>query len=131
MRQTSGEAKHSLKRVLIVVLAAIGVVFALKGHAQSEETPGHARWDYLAISDVSEVGRGNPPALKFSGVAELCYFGEAGCRKVKIEGGDKAAALSKVVSQLGNEGWEMVGDGPFPVGSVEVKSALFFKRRKS
>jgi hypothetical protein len=40
------------------------------------------------------------------------------------------SALAKAISKLGNDGWEMVGEGTlFPADSGDQK-VLYFKRRK-
>lgn len=122
--------------VLLTVLTAIAAAAASHAGAQSHKIDGARgseviRWEYAAISNVREIGRGAAtPNIRFTGEAELCYFQESGCKKLNIEGVSKVEALAKAMARLGEEGWELVGESPFPL-NVGSQGALFFKRPKS
>ncbi len=89
-----------------------------------------SQWEYAVISNITELGRGhNSSDMKFMGIAELCYVRESGCQALNIEGSDRVTALAKTMARLGNEGWEMVGESPFPFNNGN-QGALFFKRPK-
>lgn len=135
-----------MKRILMV-MAVVALVAALIGsaalskvsitqEAQARPLDDTGRtaarsWEYCIISNVSEVGENQkPPNIKFTGLAEVCYASDSGCHTFKIEGTTKADALAKAMAKLGNEGWEMVGESPFPVSAGD-RGALFFKRLKS
>lgn len=118
---------------LLVVLAAPSTPLSLTTQAQQvkERTAEWPKWEYAVITDVMEIGRGDAASnIKFMGVAELCYYQESGCQKLKIEGENKVAALAKAVAKLGDDGWEMVGESPFQLYSGD-HGALMFKRRKA
>ena len=96
------------------------------------------------------------------GIATICYFRNSGCRREEVifeltysdylkEGGAVAnqgesynrlfgaparateSALSKAITKLGEDSWEMVGDGriDFASGGDNNVRAIYFKRRTS
>ncbi len=87
------------------------------------------RWEYAIISRVTESGVGAPPDVRYRGVATLCYVRVGGCQELRIEGSGRVEALARAIARLGSEGWEMVGESPFPLERGMSEGALFFKRR--
>lgn len=120
--------------VALAIFMSVATVSAYAGTTRPQKAVATGRagspgWEYAIISRVSEISRGDtPPNVKFKGVATLCYVRESGCRELQIEGSDRVEALARAMARLGREGWEMVGESPFPVGPGN-EGALFFKRR--
>ncbi len=86
------------------------------------------RWEYCAVTKAQYVGsiRG--------GQYWISYFRRGNVQVENVEASVQESALAKAVSKLGEEGWEMVGEGPLEVrqgGPGGTPTALYFKRRKS
>lgn len=115
------------------IAAAVASAYAFTAREQRDgalREAEAAQWEYAVIGSVTEMGRGATPRdIKFRGVAALCYARENGCQQFQVEGSDRAEALARAMAKLGQEGWEMVGESPFPVG-VGSTGGLYFKRRK-
>ena len=96
---------------------------AAQGGSQREDA---RRWEYCAVTKAQFVGSNR------GGAYWIGYFRGAGVQTETVEVGPSGNALAKAVAKLGEEGWEMVGEGPLEV-RVGVPggtpTALFFKRR--
>ncbi len=87
------------------------------------------KWEYCAVTKAQFVGsiRG--------GQYWISYFRRGNVQVETVEASVQESAVAKAVSKLGEEGWEMVGEGPLevrqggPAGGTPT--ALYFKRRKS
>ena len=80
------------------------------------------RWEYCFVARGYETSAGD----KSTGVVELCYIRDAGCRLVKVSAVNKSDATLKAISRLGVEGWEAIGLLPSPL--EERNDVMFFKR---
>ena len=130
------------RQYLLTVALALGA--GLAGHALYDALPAprtvEARqesqsrgvgWEYCAL-----VKAQTPGSVRL--VYWIVNFKGEGVRVDQVEGvGVSANSFGKAVAKLGEEGWEMVGEGPLPVGAdprpgpqVSAPSAYFFKRRK-
>lgn len=133
----AGEDVRPKHYLLIVTLAlaagsagrvlADGVSPARGAGAQtSPQREDGRRWEYCAVTKAQYVGSNR------GGVYWIGYFRGGGVQTETIEAGPTGNALAKAVAKLGEEGWEMVGEGPLEV-RVGVPggtpTALFFKRR--
>ncbi|HYY42783.1 MAG TPA: hypothetical protein VE775_08645 [Pyrinomonadaceae bacterium] len=118
---------------LLMAVAALSIAAATNTRAEDAQGRDKAElrtWEYVAISEVKEVGRASVASnLKFSGVAVICYMRESGCQQMPVEGADKANALAMAMTHLGNEGWELVGESPVPFAH-ETQGGWYFKRPK-
>ena len=85
-----------------------------------------ARWEYCALSKASYVGSSR------GGIYWISYFRETGVHVVEVEesASDKNG-MTKAIARLGEEGWEMVGQGSLDVRAGTAVNALYFKRPKS
>ena len=114
-------------------------VLAQSSKSSSESQP--TKWEYCAITDSEyywDKG-GNVNAI-----VRICHFRGSGCLEEKVEFVlDKTTpiitslpeqahdnAMSKAISKLSDEGWEMVVAGPFYFGSSKTQ-ALYFRRSRS
>lgn len=126
------------KDYALVVLLALAAGFA--GRAWGERIPpvpaaearGAAqrddgrKWEYCAVTKAQFA------ASNRGGVYWISYFRGGGVQVENVETGPTGNALAKAVAKLGEEGWEMVGEGPLEVrvGTPGgTPTALFFKRR--
>ncbi len=128
--------------------------------AQKSRTQEPQKWEYCAVTNAYIAMTGES-ADKYAGRASICYFQLSGCRREEIRfeliyadflkeaganpnpnynryaAGVRAAesALSKAIAQLGEDGWEMVGETPIDfVNNAESNmrnKAIYFKRPKS
>lgn len=105
--------------------------------AQTAENDKARQWQHCSVFPLNGVNRN---AGKVTGAAVISYIYGGGFQTEKIEATvDESAnsltnaensALAKAISKLGNDGWEMVGEGTlFPADSGDQK-VLYFKRRK-
>jgi len=141
---------------LIAVMCSVGIMLlAEQASAQQRQTKTRG-WEYSAILNA---GRTMPPESKdkFVGIATICYFQITGCRKEEVvfeltyadflkdadakqsESYNRIyaaparateSALSKAIAKLGNDGWEMVGEGRTEFSNDNNVKAIYFKRRR-
>ena len=114
---------------VVLLLAIVGCFVAAPAIAQltrpaPPQRTSAPRWEYSVITRANYAGsvRG--------GIYWIGYLREAGVQVVEVEGSAvENNGFAKAVATLGNEGWEMVGDGPleFRPGGA---SALYFRRPK-
>ncbi len=123
---------------------ALALCAALAGHAlygalsapRTAEARAAARprdeagWEYCAV-----VKAQIPGAVRL--VYWIVNFKGEGVRIEPVEAGVSGNSFGKAVAKLGEDGWEMVGEGPLqgsfdprPGPPTNAPSALFFKRRK-
>lgn len=148
--------KKSLVAVLFtltgVLICFITVQVALQ-QASAQSKPATLKWEHCAITEfyaTESLG-------KAVGFAKISYFDPAGYREqwLKAEGeaiglnnrndpgiyqGARQEALSSAITQLGSQGWELVGEGRYArTVSVQLAdnlhtqrddTALYFKRIK-
>ena len=116
--------------LVLVVVAAAAVVYG-KGAARPQRRKA-AQWDYCAINSI---GYGKDASQS---VATLTYLTGSGVRTEQIVGdepsppgsyGSIPVAVSKAITTLGADGWEMVGNGNVNAGS-NWTGGLFFKRQR-
>ena len=124
--------------------AALALCAGLAGHAlyaalaaphtAEARAAGQSRgveWEYCAV-----VKAQTPGSVRV--VYWIVNFRGEGVRVEPVEAaGVSGNSFGKAVAKLGEEGWEMVGEGPLPVGpdprpgsQAAAPSAFFFKRRK-
>lgn len=97
--------------------------------AESEESGARrtgARWEYAAVSRSGYTGAAR------GGNYWISYFKETGVEIVEIEervSDQQGTQTARAVAKLGEEGWEMVGQGELPVKTGRFE-AIYFKRLK-
>jgi hypothetical protein len=95
------------------------------------------KWEYCTVFPVNKIHRNDS---KITGTAVISYMRGSGYQSEKveatIEGGVNSLnlathnALAKAISKLGDEGWEMVGEGTLLSESSSNQKVLYFKRSK-
>lgn len=79
------------------------------------------RWEYCAITRAIHA----PTIMR--GTYAITYF--RGLQVVSVEeSASERGALPKAIARLGEEGWELVGDGPIEFKGGTGGDALYFKR---
>lgn len=117
----------------------LALVAGLAGHALRGEPSSHAaagpradadasdlQWEYCAVVKAQYVG--SPQG----GIYWIAYFKGEGVRTEDVKAGPMGNAFAKAVAKLGEDGWDMVGEGPLEIrqGPGGTPTAVFFKRRK-
>lgn len=105
---------------------AVAVVNAESPGEQKGEVRAGARWEYCAVSRAGYTGSTR------GGAYWVSYFKEAGVEIVEIEekvSEQQGASIARAMAKLGDEGWEMVGNGELPVKTGKFE-AIYFKRQK-
>lgn len=132
-------------RLFLLSALALSLLLLLSSHiaerganAQKGDTGlSQVKWEYCAAQVTEVHGSGNSKTV---GVASVCYFKTSGaqCEKFKntVDGllensaaAARADSLAKLISKLGDEGWEMAGEGPW-VGKKSEDRPLYFRRPK-
>jgi hypothetical protein len=106
---------------------SVPVVNAQARSADNADTRTHARWEYCAVSRAGYTGSTR------GGTYWVSYFKEAGVEIVEIEekvSEQQGASIARAMAKLGEEGWEMVGQGELPLKTGRFE-AIYFKRLKS
>jgi hypothetical protein len=125
---------------LAVSLILTGFLYSqrIEAHQGSASSAGNQKWEYCALTNSYGTKEINAVGLAF-----ITYFEESGFRteQIKIEGEmlgtqphiayrqAEMKAFSAAVMRLGSQGWELIGELPFPPVSDSNK-ALYFKRQK-
>ena len=130
-----------MKRGHYLLTVALSLAAGFAGHALSggllqAERPAEARapraseWEYCA---VVKAQAGDPRRQ----IYWISYFKGEGVRPEPVEASLGGNSFAKAVAKLGDEGWEMVGEGPLEVSptvrpgpTIGAPTAIFFKRRK-
>ena len=128
-----------MKRGHYLLTAALLLMAGFAGHAVSggltaprpaeARAPRASEWEYCA---VVKAQTGDPRRQ----IYWINYFRAEGVRSEPVEAGLGGNSFGKAVARLGEEGWEMVGEGPLevlpvvrPGPTTGVPTAIFFKRR--
>ena len=86
-------------------------------------------WEYCAVTKAQYPG-----SVRL--VYWIAYFRGEGVRIENVEAEVGGNAFAKAVAKLGQDGWEMVGEGPLEIrpearpNPLNTPNAVFFKRRK-
>ena len=124
--------KHLLLTLtLALVVGALG--HALYGSLVSPQTvqarasePSDSSWEYCAV-----VKAQFPGSVRL--IYWIAYFKGDGVRTENVEAEPNGNAFAKAVAKLGQDGWEMVGEGPLeirPGATGGAPTAMYFKRQK-
>jgi hypothetical protein len=132
-----------MKPKLLLLTAALGLAAGFAGHrlsgrlgasvgveASASASAARAqgeRWEYCAVT------RAQFPGSVRGGQYWIGYFRGNNVRVETIEAGVTENAFSKAVAKLGDEGWELVGEGTLDTGpgrGTTQPLALYFKRRR-
>ena len=100
---------------------------AAEARASAREESDGPKWEYCAVTKAQY------PGSVRGGSYWIIYFRRSTAQVETVEAGVNESALAKAAYKLGEEGWEMVGEGqlegkpPTPGGTP---NSLYFKRRK-
>jgi hypothetical protein len=125
-----------------LLTVALSLAAVLAGHAlygslaapttarAAVEPRRDAQWEYCAVVKSQAIPT---PRLFFW----ILYFKDEGMRTETVEAALGGNSYAKAIAKLGDDGWEMVGEGPLdirpdprPGSPGSATTALFFKRRK-
>lgn len=96
------------------------------GESREEASPNTRKWEYCAITKA-----GQAPSIA-RGAYTITYFGPSGVRVTAIdESFSDRSAMPRAIAKLGEEGWELVGEGPLEFKAGTGGEALYFKRRRT
>ena len=91
---------------------------------QAQRAPGRGvrdRWEYCSLSKAL-VGQSR------GGLYWISYFHTTGVQVVEVEElATESSGPAKAIAKLGDEGWEMVGEGPLEMRAGKT-NAIYFKR---
>jgi hypothetical protein len=128
--------RHYLLTVVLSLSAGLAG-HALYGRLPSEPAaearaaaePRESQWEYCAVVK----GQVGTPRLFYW----ITYFRGEGVRTETVEAALGGNSFAKAVAKLGEDGWEMVGEGPLdlrpdprPGSAGFAPTGVFFKRRK-
>jgi hypothetical protein len=86
------------------------------------------QWEYCAVTKAQFA------ATPRGGAYWIAYFKSNGSMDVvTIETGPTSSAFARATAKLGEDGWDMVGEGPLEIRPGQpggTPTAIFFKRRK-
>jgi len=92
--------------------------------ADESQTAAGRKWEYCALTKAAYVGSNR------GGIYWISYFREAGVQVVEAEeAATERNGPAKIIAKLGEEGWEMVGQGQLEIRQGGL-AALYFKRPK-
>jgi len=125
---------NKTKRLLMLVLVlAVGLIggaitermnYTVPTEAQRPDRPPPRtpdRWEYCALSRAA-VGASR------GGLYSITYFRDGGAQLVEAEElATERYGPARAIAQLGQEGWEMVGEGPLEA-RAGATNAIYFKR---
>jgi predicted small lipoprotein YifL len=126
-----------------LLTVALSLAAGLAGHAlygplaaptaarAAAEPRRDAQYEYCAVVKSQAIPT---PRLFYW----IVYFKDEGTAKTEtIEASLSGNSQAKAIAKLGEDGWEMVGEGPLdvradprPGAAASAPTALFFKRRK-
>jgi hypothetical protein len=130
--------RHYLLTAAVALCAALagqvlyGALLAPRAvEARAKAGPrDEAGWEYCAVVKAQVPG-----SVRL--VYWIVNFRGEGVKVEPVEAGLTGNSFGKAVAKLGDEGWEMVGEGPLQVSPdprpgppANAPSAIFFKRRK-
>jgi len=123
---------NNLRRLLTLVLILTGgliggaltgpVHYTVPTEAQrTDRPPVRDRWDYCSLSKAA-VGQSR------GGLYWITYFRNGGAEIVEVEeSATERYGPAKGIAQLGQDGWEMVGEGSLEMRAGNT-NAIYFKR---
>jgi hypothetical protein len=121
--------KHLLPTIVLALAAGVAG-HALRGApsptaAAQRPDVSDLQWEYCAVVKAQYLG--SPQG----GIYWIAYFKGEGVRTEDVKVGPTGNAFAKAVAKLGEEGWDMVGEGPLEIrpGPGGTPTAVFFKRR--
>jgi hypothetical protein len=96
--------------------------YSIPTQAQQASRPrARDRWEYCSLSKAL-VGQSR------GGLYWISYFRNSGVQVVEVEEmATESSGPAKGIAKLGDEGWEMVGEGPLEMRAGGI-NAIYFKR---
>lgn len=124
--------------ILTIVLALVagfagqliygGLVSPRTAEAREGDDDARLKWEYCAVTKSQFAGSPR------GGAYWINYFRVGGGVDTEtVETSMTGNAFAKAVAKLGEQGWDMVGEGPLEIRPGQpggTPTAIFFKRRK-
>lgn len=120
-----------------LMLNKLQILQSVQAQVAEENQTSMRKWEHCSVSPINSVSQSGG---KLTGTAIISYVTGAGYRTEKVEATvdgsisardlAKSNALAKAISKLGDEGWEMVGEGTLLTESAEGQKVLYFRRSK-
>lgn len=87
-------------------------------------SPASIGWEYATVMGVNQGMKGPH--------ASICYFRTTGAETetIELDKGHPRDALAIAIAKLGQEGWEMMGEGKNIADGSSYIGSLYFKRPK-
>jgi hypothetical protein len=132
------------RKLSLVLLSAFALCVGLLLGSQLVERGANAQkantegvWEYCAAQVTEIYATGDKKTV---GTGLICYLKSSGAKcercETTVEGTlptsaatARADTVAKITSRLGNEGWQMVGEGPWIRNSED--KPLYFRRLKA
>jgi hypothetical protein len=103
----------------------LAVAPAQAQQAGASKTYTGQKWEYCTLTQAGYAG-----SINSSGRYWISYFSDKGVQVVVMEEtAFERNGPAKPLAKLGDEGWEMVGEGRLDIRNGELR-ALYFKRPK-
>lgn len=105
-----------------------GLVSPRTAEASARQGDSGLHWEYCAVMKAQFAGSPR------GGAYWITYFKLGGVVDTEtVETGVTGNGFAKAVAKLGEQGWDMVGEGPLEIRPGQpgtTPTAIFFKRRK-
>lgn len=107
------------------VLEVVSPAHVAEARAAGDESGG-SKWEYCAVTKAQYA------ASIRGGVFWIVYFRGGGVQTVDVETGPGGNAQGRAIAKLGEEGWELVGEGVLDARQTgrDAPTGLLFKRLK-
>lgn len=126
--------KHYLLTIILALVAGFaghmlygGLVSPRTAQARARES-SDLQWEYCAVTKAQFANSSR------GGAYWISYFRVGGGIDTEtVETSVTGNAFAKAVAKLGEQGWDMVGEGPLEIRPGQpggAPTAIFFKRRK-
>ncbi len=115
----------------VMLFSSIFTSRSALAQAKAESRAEIKRWEYCSVVPVNTFSEG---LGKYTGTALIYYARDGESNPEKVQGTatslSKAAdsVIAKGAAKLGNEGWEMVGEGTYLNYTSGEQRVLYFKR---
>lgn len=123
----------------LCVVLFLGSQLGERGASAQRTNPAlkEGEWEYCAAQVTEVYATGDKKTV---GTGVICYLKSSGAKcerfQTTVEGTLPSSAatartdsVAKIISKLGDEGWQMLGEGPWIVVNSEDKP-LYFRRQR-
>ncbi len=115
-----------------MVPSSLSTSHSVQAQVNEESRADIKRWEFCSVVPIN-IFSGS--FGKYTGTAMIYYARDGESSPEKVQGTSSASlnkaadsVMAKAVAKLGNEGWEMVGEGTFLNYTSGEQKVLYFKR---